>query len=90
MQRFTYLLWLSCKKASELIDKKTVVRLSVKENVMLRIHTSICDACKHYKQQSKIIDVLLKGHLQKSDPEQVPHIINDELKTKIFTRLHNK
>jgi hypothetical protein len=90
VQRLKHMLLYSCKKASELIDKKSFIRLSVKEKVMLLIHTSICDGCKQYNQQSKIIDNILKGHLQNSNPEQVPKFINPELKTKIFSRLNNQ
>ena len=79
------ILMLSCKKASELIDKKSVV--SLKENVMLKMHTSMCDGCKAYQKQSKILDVLLKHHLQKADETQIPQIINNRLKEQIISKL---
>ncbi|MBK7570787.1 MAG: hypothetical protein IPI10_03875 [Bacteroidetes bacterium] len=81
------ILMLSCKKASELIDKKSVVKLSLKENVMLKMHTSMCDGCKAYQKQSKILDVLLKHHLQKADETQIPQIINNRLKEQIISKL---
>lgn len=81
------ILMLSCKKASELIDKKSVVNLSMKEYVMLYMHTAICDGCKEYQSQSKILDNLLKQHLQKTDETEIPQIINNELKQQIISKL---
>lgn len=81
------ILMLSCKKASELIDKKSVVNLSMKENVMLHMHTAMCDGCKAYQKQSKILDELLKKHLQIADETQIPQIINNELKQQIISKL---
>jgi hypothetical protein len=88
MQRLLTILLLSCKKATELIDKKMLVKLSFRENVMLHIHNSVCDFCRQYEKQSHLIDEILSEHLQKSDPEQVPQVVNKELKDKIFTRLN--
>lgn len=78
---------LSCKKASELIDKKSVVNLSMKENVMLHMHTAMCDGCKAYQKQSKILDELLNRHIHKIDETQVPLITNNELKQQIISKL---
>ena len=79
---------LSCKKASELIDKKAVVKLSLRENMMLDIHISVCDICKQYEKQSRIIDEILNRHLDKNNPEQVLQVVNNELKQKIFFLLN--
>lgn len=51
---------LSCKRATELIDKKIHFKLSKKESFQLVIHKSMCDACKAYENQSKMIDNVLK------------------------------
>lgn len=81
------ILMLSCKKASELIDKKSVVTLSMKENVMLHMHTAMCDGCKAYQKQSKNLDNLLKQHFQIADEAQIPQIVNNELKQQIISKL---
>lgn len=80
-------LMLSCKKASELIDKKSVVKLSMKENVMLHMHTIMCDGCKAYQKQSKFLDKLLKKRLQIAGETQIPQIINNKLKQQIISKL---
>ena len=46
----------SCKKTTELIDKKFLTSLTIKEKMQLSIHTSMCKTCKSYEHQSKFID----------------------------------
>jgi hypothetical protein len=87
MKRTMEILMLSCKKATELIDKKFVTKLSVKEKVMLRMHTSMCDACTAYQKQSKVLDELLHRHIHVSDDKKVPQTGNEDLKKKIISRL---
>ncbi len=53
---------LSCKKATELVEKRIVVGLSTKERVQLKMHTSMCDACKSYEKQSIIMDEAVKQY----------------------------
>lgn len=81
------ILMLSCKKASELIDLKSVRKLSMKEKVMLRMHTSMCDGCTAYMKQSKVLDDLLHKHIHISDETKVPQITNDDLKQQIISKL---
>jgi hypothetical protein len=56
--------------------------------MMLDIHTSVCDICKQYEKQSRIIDEILNRHLEKNNPEQVLQVVNNELKQKIFSLLN--
>jgi hypothetical protein len=72
---------LSCQRATELIEKKSVLRLSVLESLQLRLHKSICDACTNYEKQSNSIDALL----QKDNPEST--ISNPSLQEKIRRQL---
>ena len=46
----------SCKKTTELIDKKFLIPLSIKEKVQLYLHKSMCKTCTAYEHQSKFID----------------------------------
>lgn len=59
---------LSCKKATELIEKKSLFDLSAKEKIMLKLHTSMCDGCYAYQKQSKLIDELLQHHITTFSP----------------------
>lgn len=84
MKKLMNFLMLSCKKATELIEKKSVFGLSWKENIQLKVHTKMCDACSHYQKQSKEIDNLLEKHLQPKDDSDVPELQNSRLKEEIL------
>jgi len=79
-------LMLSCRKASELIDKRSVIDLSMKEKVMLRMHTSMCDGCKAYQKQSELLDQILKNRLSDTEGD-VPQLKNNALKQNIISKL---
>lgn len=87
MNKLMKMLMLSCKKASELIDKQSVVKLSWKENVQLQMHTAMCDGCKAYKKQSRLLDNLLQNHLHDSKEIELPVIANNKLKEEILSKL---
>ena len=87
MNKLLKILMLSCKKASELIDKKSIVKLSVKESVMLKMHVSMCDACAAYQKQSVLLTNLLHKHINMTDENGVPHIQNESLKEKIISKM---
>ncbi len=69
---------LSCKKATELVEKRSIVSLSFKETVLLHVHTAICDACATYQKQSVVIDDMLKQSLHHDRlynyPQQNDHL----------------
>jgi anti-sigma factor ChrR (cupin superfamily) len=54
------MMMLSCKKATELIEKKLSRQLSAGERVQLSVHTSMCKACSNYEKQQTVIDEQLK------------------------------
>jgi hypothetical protein len=60
-------LFLSCLKATELIEKKLHFKLSLWENIRLKMHKLMCDACTLYEKQSKTIDKALKQSLKKDE-----------------------
>lgn len=78
---------LSCRKASELIDKRSLIKLSWKENLRLNMHTAMCDGCKAYKKQSVILDNILHKHIQSKDELKAPQKKNPDLKVKIISKL---
>lgn len=90
MKTLLDLLMLSCKKASELIDKQLLLNLSLKERLMLKIHTRLCEACFEYEKQSKLLDKLLLKHISTSEESQIPIQINIELKQKIIHNINPK
>lgn len=80
---------LSCKKATELIEKKLLAKLSFKEKVQLEMHKSFCDACTAYEKQGKLIDKLLSKHIHKEgDGIKNDDVVeNEELKKRILDKI---
>ena len=76
-------MFLSCLKASELIEKKIHFGLSAKEKIQLKFHKMMCDACTHYEKQSilleKGISVCQKTEHSHKDTKQLKKQISDKL-----------
>ena len=71
---------LSCKKATELIEKRLVTRLSSVEKIQLKMHTMMCKRCTSYEEQSDIIEKSLKEiHQHKSKPMKLPSEKKEEI-----------
>lgn len=56
MKKIMHILFLSCLKASELIEKKFHFNLTLTEKIRLKFHKMLCDACTCYEKQSILID----------------------------------
>ena len=77
------ILFLSCLKATELIEKKLHFSLSRKEKYQLKMHKMMCNACRQYESHTFFIDNNLK-HKQfitprEVDVEQLKKLINEKL-----------
>jgi hypothetical protein len=62
---------ISCKKATELIDKKIFRRLSLKERTRLLMHKTLCDACSLYEKQSHFIHNALKKNPELKEDDNI-------------------
>ncbi|MGC8751884.1 hypothetical protein [Hydrotalea sp.] len=72
MKRKLMNIWMiSCLKATELIEKKSVMPLSWIDKVKLKIHLRLCDPCLHYEQQSKAIDEWVKSDNSNNSSENI-------------------
>ena len=87
MKKIMNWLVLSCKKATTLIEKKLLVKLSFKEEVQLTLHKSMCSACTAYEKQSKLIDEILHSHINEDDNGITGVIKNEDLKERITSNL---
>ena len=87
MKKIMNWLLLSCKKATELIEKKLLVKLSFKENIQLQLHKSMCSACTAYENQSKKMDELFHKHIINDDSGISGATQNEDLKKKIINTL---
>jgi len=82
-------LMLSCRKATEMMEKKNIVGLSPIEKVQLFLHTTMCDACKTYQKQSRILDAVLQ---KRDQPDSVPRDLpglTEEAKNSIINEAGN-
>lgn len=86
MKKLMRLFFLSCRKTTELIEKRLVVPLSFKEKMQLRMHKSMCDACTLYERQSKKVDELLKLHIH-DNGNKSNSVQNEDLKKRILRHL---
>ena len=77
-------MFLSCLKATELIERKFQIELSVKEKLQLKIHTMMCDACSNYQKHSEFIE---KG-LRKIKTKEINQEEITELKKSIITKIN--
>jgi len=84
MKKIMNILMLSCKKATELIEKRLVTGLSGIEKIQLKVHTAVCKNCSTYKKQSNIIE---KGMAQISKIDKESMILSKEKKEQILEQL---
>lgn len=70
----------SCQKAGELVEKKAVNSLSLKERFQLRLHRRVCSICANYEKQSQLIDKAIEKLQNRKDitlnEDQKQQIIN--------------
>lgn len=61
--------FLSCLRATALIEKKFHFELSYKEKIQLKLHTMMCDACSMYEDQSEVIEHGIQKHFHEKQTE---------------------
>ena len=83
MKKLMHRLFLSCLKATELIEKKLHFELSGKEKLQLKMHTMMCDACSSYEKQSifleKGISLSQKADFSEDDLKKLKLVISEKL-----------
>jgi len=83
MKKLMHRLFLSCLKATELIEKKLHFRLSGREKLQLKMHKMMCDACSSYEKQSifleKGVSLNLKKEFSDVDLKKLKVVINEKL-----------
>jgi hypothetical protein len=79
---------LSCKHATELIERKQENELSFKNGLQLKFHLMMCKACVSYYNQSLLINNALKKYLNKEDNQNDSIVRNEELKERIISKIY--
>lgn len=72
----------SCKKSTELIEKKAFQPLTLIENIKLKLHLSMCVACKAYASQSEIIEKAIAQWFEKNKNKK----LSEEVKLAIIQK----
>ena len=81
-------LMISCRRASELTEKKLAGELTWTANIQLLLHRAMCDACRRYGLQSEEIDLLLRHQKKETPPPAAADDSADHsLENKILDRL---
>jgi len=80
-----HILFLSCLKATELIEKNLHFKLSFREKIQLKSHKMMCKACTKYEKHSIFIE---KGisNIQKKKSSSTD---TEKLKESIIIKLEN-
>lgn len=84
MKKMMNILMLSCKKATELVEKRLVTKLTSAEKIQLKMHTAVCSQCSTYENQSEIIE---KSLAQIHQPNKEPMKLSSEKKEQILKQL---
>ena len=84
MNKIIHILFLSCLKATELIEEKFHFKLSLLERMQLKAHKMMCEACTNYEKQSLILE---KG-IELQQKNQLDEIDLDQLKKQITIKLN--
>ncbi len=53
--------WLSCRAATLLIEKQQEKKLGLRERLQLRWHLTLCEACRRYESQSRVLEKWLQN-----------------------------
>lgn len=83
MKKVMHYMFLSCLKATELINKKSEAPLSCVQNLQLKAHKSMCKACSNYEKQSSILDNALQASLNKEGLSVDIDALKAEIQAKI-------
>lgn len=57
-------IFLSCLKATQLIEKKFYVKLKLSEKLQLKLHKTMCKACSNFDKQSSFIENAFKNQTE--------------------------
>ena len=79
-------LMLSCQAATGLMEKQHTGEISLLEKMQLAFHTTMCDACRRYEEQSRLLERLFKSKENAPIPPELEKE-STELEEKIIRQL---
>jgi len=87
MKKIMHILFLSCLKATELIEKKLHFKLSTTEKLQLKVHKMMCDACTNYEEQNILIEKAIANQEKKEEQLADNEINLPDFKKSILDKL---
>ncbi|SHM75266.1 hypothetical protein [Chitinophaga sp. CF418] len=78
----------NCKKATSLIERKQIGRLTLREHVELRIHLAFCSVCRIFRRQSIAINRMVK--ILFNDAQERGTKLDDAFKKSLQERIEDK
>jgi len=78
----------NCQKATLLIEKKQLARLTLREKLELKIHLAGCSVCKLFQQQSILINKQIKSLFHTSLPAD--HFLDEKFKKDMQEQIEKK
>lgn len=86
MKKLMTYLFLTCKKSTELIEKRNLFGLRWYEKMQLGFHKMMCTACPQYEKQSVLIDRIMEK--QDYDLKQIK-FLDKQFKEQIKEKISN-
>ncbi len=77
----------NCRKATLLIEKQQLARLTVKETIELNLHLAGCSVCRIFQQQSVVINKMIRELV---DPKSIRTGLDSDFKKSLQDRINNK
>lgn len=87
LKKIIHLFFLSCSKATLLMEKRNAKNISPKENWQLSVHVMICKWCKAYQEKVEILDSILKKKWFGEEDADVNTTEIQNFKDKVFRKL---
>ena len=87
LKKIIHLFFLSCSKATLLMEKRNAKKISAKENWQLSMHVMICKWCKAYQEKVEILDSILKRKWFGEEDADINTTEIQNFKDKVFRKL---
>ncbi|MFC3561118.1 hypothetical protein [Pedobacter jamesrossensis] len=78
----------NCKKATFLIEKKQIGKITLREKIELSIHLAGCSICKTFEKQSLVINQMVKSLFNSSINHNLK--LDEDFKRDLQKRLDEK
>jgi len=80
-------LFISCQKATILIEKQQDVKLDFKTGLKLKFHLLLCKTCQQYNKQSVLMQNIMSKYFKNEGSTNEVDKDNTALKEKIMSKL---